>query len=80
VTPGPAWQKKCVVFKSIGDDAPVERQSDDAMRLADRRPSHPQLIESAAAVVHKGVANDCVAEYGHLIVDECHHLSAQSVE
>jgi superfamily II DNA or RNA helicase len=50
------------------------------MRLADRRPSHPQLIESAAAVVHKGVANDCVAEYGHLIVDECHHLSAQSVE
>lgn len=24
--------------------------------------------------------DDCVAEYGHLIVDECHHLSAQSFE
>ena len=32
------------------------------------------------SLVHKGVVNDCVAEYGHLIVDECHHLSAQSFE
>jgi superfamily II DNA or RNA helicase len=24
--------------------------------------------------------NDCVADYGHLIVDECHHLSARSFE
>ena len=32
------------------------------------------------SLVRKGVVNDCVADYGHLIVDECHHLSAQSFE
>jgi len=32
------------------------------------------------SLVRKGVVKDCVAEYGHLIVDECHHLSAQSFE
>jgi superfamily II DNA or RNA helicase/very-short-patch-repair endonuclease len=28
----------------------------------------------------KDVVNDCVAEYGQVIVDECHHLSARSFE
>jgi superfamily II DNA or RNA helicase len=28
----------------------------------------------------KGEAKDCVAEYGHVIVDECHHLTAFSFE
>jgi superfamily II DNA or RNA helicase len=28
----------------------------------------------------KGVVDDIVAEYGHLIVDECHHVSARSFE
>ncbi len=32
------------------------------------------------SLVRKGVVDDCVADYGHLIVDECHHLSAQSFE
>lgn len=35
------------------------------------------LIQS---LVRKGVVNDLVADYGHLIVDECHHLSAHSFE
>jgi superfamily II DNA or RNA helicase/very-short-patch-repair endonuclease len=35
------------------------------------------LIQS---LVRKGVVNDLVGEYGHLIVDECHHLPAQSFE
>ena len=35
------------------------------------------LIQS---LVRKGVVDDRVGEYGHLIVDECHHLSAQSFE
>ncbi|MCC6587381.1 MAG: DEAD/DEAH box helicase family protein [Bryobacterales bacterium] len=35
------------------------------------------LIQS---LVRKGVVDDCVGEYGQLIVDECHHLSAQSFE
>jgi superfamily II DNA or RNA helicase/very-short-patch-repair endonuclease len=32
------------------------------------------------SLVRKGVVDDRVAEYGHLVVDECHHLSAQSFE
>lgn len=35
------------------------------------------LIQS---LVRKGVVNDLVAGYGHVIVDECHHLSAHSFE
>ncbi len=32
------------------------------------------------SLVRKGVVNDLVANYGHLVVDECHHLSAHSFE
>jgi superfamily II DNA or RNA helicase len=32
------------------------------------------------SLIRKGVVDDLVANYGHLIVDECHHLSAQSFE
>ena len=35
------------------------------------------LIQS---LVRKGVVHDCVGSYGHLIVDECHHLPAHSFE
>ena len=35
------------------------------------------LIQS---LVRKGIVDDCVGEYGHLIVDECHHLPAHSFE
>ncbi len=32
------------------------------------------------SLIHKGVVDDRVGDYGHLIVDECHHLSARSFE
>jgi len=32
------------------------------------------------SLVRKGVVDDGVGQYGHLIVDECHHLSASSFE
>jgi superfamily II DNA or RNA helicase/very-short-patch-repair endonuclease len=35
------------------------------------------LIQS---LVRKGVVKDLVADYGHLVIDECHHLSALSFE
>ena len=35
------------------------------------------LIQS---LVRRGVVDDCVANYGQVIVDECHHLSAHSFE
>ena len=32
------------------------------------------------SLVKQGEVDDCVADYGHLIVDECHHISAVSFE
>ena len=32
------------------------------------------------SMVRSGLVDDLVSNYGHLIVDECHHLSAQSFE
>ena len=32
------------------------------------------------SLVRKSVVDDRVADYGHLVVDECHHLSARSFE
>jgi len=32
------------------------------------------------SLVRKGVVKDCVDDYGHVIIDECHHLSAHSFE
>ncbi len=32
------------------------------------------------SLVRKGVVRDCIAEYGHIVVDECHHVSAQGFE
>jgi superfamily II DNA or RNA helicase/very-short-patch-repair endonuclease len=32
------------------------------------------------SLVRKGVVHDCVGLYGHLVVDECHHLPAHSFE
>src|SRR5438309_7390550 len=32
------------------------------------------------SLVKKDVVDDCVADYGQLIVDECHHISAVSFE
>ncbi len=35
-------------------------------------------VATIQSLVRKGVVKDCVADYGHVIVDECHHLSAHS--
>jgi len=32
------------------------------------------------SLVDKGIVNDLVVKYGHIIVDECHHISAASFE
>ncbi|MGH9236931.1 MAG: TOTE conflict system archaeo-eukaryotic primase domain-containing protein [Vicinamibacterales bacterium] len=45
-----------------------------------RRPTGQVDVALIQSLVKKGVVDDRVADYGHLIVDECHHLSAQSFE
>jgi superfamily II DNA or RNA helicase len=45
-----------------------------------RKPTGMIDVAVIQNVVRRGTVDDCVANYGHLIVDECHHLSAQSFE
>jgi superfamily II DNA or RNA helicase/very-short-patch-repair endonuclease len=44
------------------------------------RPTGRVDIGIIQSLVRKGVASDIVADYGHVIIDECHHLSAHSFE
>lgn len=44
------------------------------------RPTGLLDVAVMQSLVGKGVVDDRVAEYGHVIVDECHHLSAHSFE
>ncbi len=45
-----------------------------------RKPTGKLDVAVIQSLVRKGVVKECVGEYGHLIVDECHHLSAWSFE
>ncbi len=45
-----------------------------------RMPTGILDVATIQSLVHKGVVDDIVANYGHLVVDECHHLSAYSFE
>ncbi len=37
-------------------------------------------VATIQSLVHKGAVDEIVGQYGHVIVDECHHLSAYSFE
>jgi superfamily II DNA or RNA helicase len=45
-----------------------------------RKPTGTIDVALIQSLVRKGEVSDLVANYGHLIVDECHHLSAASFE
>jgi superfamily II DNA or RNA helicase len=45
-----------------------------------RRPTGGIDVAMIQSLVRKGSVQDLVADYGHVIVDECHHVSAASFE
>lgn len=45
-----------------------------------RKPTGILDVALIQSLVRKGVVKDLVADYGHLVVDECHHLPAASFE
>jgi superfamily II DNA or RNA helicase/very-short-patch-repair endonuclease len=51
-------------------------------RIGGGRNTPTGLVDVAViqSLVRRGVVDDRVAEYGHLVMDECHHLSAHSFE
>jgi superfamily II DNA or RNA helicase/very-short-patch-repair endonuclease len=45
-----------------------------------RKPTGSVDVAIIQSMIRKHVVSDLVGDYGHLIVDECHHISAQSFE
>jgi superfamily II DNA or RNA helicase len=45
-----------------------------------KRPTGVVDVATIQSLVRKGEVSDLVADYGHVVVDECHHLSAVSFE
>jgi superfamily II DNA or RNA helicase len=45
-----------------------------------RKPTGIIDVAMIQSLAHKGEVDNLVADYGHLVVDECHHLSAVSFE
>lgn len=45
-----------------------------------RMPTGVIDVAMIQSLSRKGIVNDIVADYGHIIVDECHHISARSFE
>ena len=45
-----------------------------------RKPGGIVDVAVIQSLARKGEVNDIVADYGHLVVDECHHISAVSFE
>jgi len=45
-----------------------------------KRPTGVIDVATIQSLVRKGEVSDLVADYGHLVIDECHHLSALSFE
>lgn len=44
------------------------------------RPTGKIDVAIIQSLVRKGVVDDRIAQYGHVVIDECHHLSAHSFE
>ncbi len=68
------WREKLSVFlgiptKEIGQISGSKKMSTGKLDVA--------VIQS---LCRKGIVNDIVANYGHVIVDECHHIAALSFE
>jgi superfamily II DNA or RNA helicase len=68
------WVERLSAFLNIG------RNTIGRIGGGRRKPKGNIDVAVIQSLVRKGVVDDFVGEYGHLIVDECHHLSAHSFE
>jgi superfamily II DNA or RNA helicase len=68
------WVAKLRAFLDIDPDRI------GVVRGGRRRPTGFIDVALIQSLVRKGEVSDLVADYGHLVVDECHHLSAVSFE
>lgn len=64
----------------LGSFLQIERKQIGTIGAGKRRPTSVFDVALIQSLVRKGEVDDIVADYGHLVVDECHHLSAASFE
>jgi superfamily II DNA or RNA helicase len=58
----------------------IEADRVGVIRGGRKRPTGFIDVATVQSLVRKGEVSDLVGDYGHLVVDECHHLSAVSFE
>jgi superfamily II DNA or RNA helicase len=68
------WVERLRAFIALEDD------DIGVIGSGKRKPSGRIDVALIQSLVRKGKASDLVAACGHLVVDECHHLSAVSFE
>lgn len=68
------WIERLATFLSI------DRRDIGIIGGGRRKPTGKIDVAVIQSVVRRGVVSDVIAGYGHLVVDECHHLSAASFE
>lgn len=68
------WRNRLSAFLQIDD------RSIGAIGAGKRSPTGLIDVAIMQSLVRKGTVRDIVAHYGHVIVDECHHVSAFSFE
>jgi len=64
----------------IGSFLQIDPKQIGAIGAGKRKPAGLVDVALIQSLVRKGEVDDVVADYGHLVVDECHHLSAMSFE
>lgn len=68
------WRNRLSTFLEI------DNESIGTFGSGRRKPTGVLDIAVMQSLVRKGTVHDIVANYGHVIVDECHHVSAFSFE
>lgn len=58
----------------------LERRDMGQIGAGKRRPNGKLDVAMIQSLVRKGQVDDIVADYGHVIIDECHHVPAVSFE
>lgn len=68
------WQERLRTFLNL------EKGDLGAIGAGKRRPSGMIDIAVMQSLTRKGEISDLIEQYGHIVVDECHHISAVSFE
>lgn len=64
----------------LGSFLQIDPKQIGTIGAGNRKPTGVIDVALIQSLVRRGEVDDIVADYGHLVVDECHHLSAASFE